>query len=134
MREKSYKIVTGIFTAVLVLFVVAAIVVGINIYMSHDKDFTVVQTAGSEDSRIAVDIHPRGGQGDTWEKLACAESEDEILLNGITYAAVINNKMDIFLAGKEEKQSSLKKELDEISLQFVNNLKAIKGEIEAQIS
>ena len=94
MKKTTYKIITGVFTGILVIFVLAAILVAVRIHRSHDNDFTAVQSKGKSDSRIGVDIHPRGGIGDDWEKLAMEGTDHELLMNGITYAAIIENKMD----------------------------------------
>ena len=98
MKKKTYKIVTGIFTAVLAIFVLAAAFVAVVLYRSHENDFTAVQSKGKYDPRISVDIHPRGAIGDTWEKIAMEGTDQELMMKGMTYSAIIDSKMDTELS------------------------------------
>lgn len=94
MKKTTYKIVSGFFIGILAVFFGAAVLVAVKVYKSHDNDFTAVQSKGKNDSRISVDICPRGAIGDAWDKIAMEGTDHEMLMRGVTYSATIDNKMD----------------------------------------
>jgi len=94
MKDKAFKIISGVFTVILAIFILAAAYVGVKVFKAHQNDFTAIQTKGRNDSRVGVDIHPRGAQNDIWEKLCFEGTEDEFKLKGMVYSATIDNKME----------------------------------------
>lgn len=93
MKNRSYKIITAIFSFLLILFILAAFIVVVEVSSTQKNGITIVQKDGNTDSRVQVEIKPRGGVGDSWEKLL-VNDPNEKKINGITYSCNINSEME----------------------------------------